>query len=160
MINLPLQSQLFGHLFFAGRSRLTLVNTNKGTHVRVKIKEKKEHRNGNMESTGRFYVYTSILNDGDTGWDYAGTMFKSNANYRLGNSHSKGSQTDRILAFVSRAINNPSILDEKGVDLHHEGRCCRCGMGLTHPESITLGVGPDCVKHMPQSFFDSLLPAI
>ena len=160
MINLPLNPQLFGHLFFAGRSRITLVNTNKGTHVRLKVKEKKERRNGKLEGTGRFYVFTSILNDGDTGWDFAGTMFKDSGNYRLGNAHAKGSQTDRILAFTAKAINNPSILDEKGVQLFHEGRCCRCGMGLTHPESITIGVGPDCVKHMPQSFFDSLLPAI
>jgi Family of unknown function (DUF6011) len=34
------------------------------------------------------------------------------------------------------------------LDLHHEGRCCRCGRLLTVPESVTSGVGPECAKKM------------
>lgn len=31
------------------------------------------------------------------------------------------------------------------VEIWHEGRCCRCGRVLTVPESIAMGIGPECV---------------
>lgn len=33
-------------------------------------------------------------------------------------------------------------------DLKHMGLCGRCGRPLTHPESIDLGLGPDCAAMM------------
>jgi hypothetical protein len=36
-----------------------------------------------------------------------------------------------------------SIMDA-GFNLHHEGRCGRCGRRLTVPESIETGLGPEC----------------
>lgn len=32
-----------------------------------------------------------------------------------------------------------------GVQVHHEGRCGRCGRLLTVPESVISGFGPDCI---------------
>jgi len=32
--------------------------------------------------------------------------------------------------------------------IRHEGRCGRCARVLTHPESIDLGLGPDCAEKM------------
>lgn len=32
--------------------------------------------------------------------------------------------------------------------IYHEGRCCVCGRRLTTPESIELGVGPECAKYV------------
>ena len=64
------------------------------------------------------------------------------------------------MKFVSNALKTPSIIREKGASVYHEGRCCRCAMPLTHPDSIVLGVGPDCLKHMPESFMLDLIPAI
>ena len=74
-MNKPLNPQNFSHIFFAGRTRVTLKNNAKDTHVRLKIKEKKERKNGQLVGTGRFFVFTSILNDGDAGWDFAATFF-------------------------------------------------------------------------------------
>ena len=160
MIHKPLNAQNFPHLFFAGRSRITLQNSAKGSHVRLKISEKREKKDGKMVGTGRFFVFTSILNDGDTGWDFAGTFYSDTKGYSLGRTHTKGSQVDRILGFVQGALRNPQVLNEKRVNLFHEGRCCRCAMPLTHPDSIQLGVGPDCVKNMPENFILSLMPVI
>jgi hypothetical protein len=33
-----------------------------------------------------------------------------------------------------------------GFDMHHEGRCGRCGRALTVPESVLSGFGPECIK--------------
>lgn len=30
------------------------------------------------------------------------------------------------------------------LEIWHEGRCCRCGRVLTVPESIAMGIGPEC----------------
>lgn len=163
MINIkqPLDPRNFAHLFFAGRSRITLVNTKKGTHIRLKIKEvRKKNAQGKMEGTGRFYFYTSILGDGDTGWQFAATFFKDSLGYRLGSDHAKDSQIHKVTHFVHNVLKDSSILTTKEVELHHEGRCCRCAMPLTHPESIQIGVGPDCINHMPESFFRELAVGI
>lgn len=157
-MNKPLNPQNFAHIFFAGRTRVTLKNNAKDSHVRLKVKEKKERVNGKMVGTGRFFVYTSILNDGDTGWDFAATFFADSKNYRLGRDHVQGSQVDRIMNFVSKALKNPAIFGQKNASIYHEGRCCRCAMPLTHPDSIILGVGPDCLSHMGPGFLKDLLP--
>ena len=39
-------------------------------------------------------------------------------------------------------------LVDKGFNLHHEGRCCRCGRVLSTPESCDRGIGPECWKHL------------
>lgn len=31
------------------------------------------------------------------------------------------------------------------LEIWHEGRCCRCGRVLTVPESIAMGIGPECI---------------
>jgi hypothetical protein len=35
-----------------------------------------------------------------------------------------------------------------GFELHHEGRCGRCGRVLTVPESIVTGFGPECASRL------------
>lgn len=35
-----------------------------------------------------------------------------------------------------------------GIEVWHTGRCCRCGRMLTVPESITLGIGPECATRI------------
>lgn len=32
------------------------------------------------------------------------------------------------------------------VQIEHEGQCMRCGRKLTNPESINIGIGPECLK--------------
>jgi len=34
----------------------------------------------------------------------------------------------------------------KNLDIYHNGNCARCGRVLTTPESILIGLGPECVK--------------
>lgn len=33
-----------------------------------------------------------------------------------------------------------------GYTIQHEGKCCRCGRTLTTPDSVELGIGPECIK--------------
>jgi hypothetical protein len=34
------------------------------------------------------------------------------------------------------------------LEIRHEGRCGRCNRPLTHPESLDLGIGPECAQKM------------
>lgn len=36
------------------------------------------------------------------------------------------------------------LASHPGIEIWHEGRCCRCGRKLTVPESIESGIGPEC----------------
>lgn len=53
----------------------------------------------------------------------------------------------RVLAQMFEGEGMASIL-KAGWDVHHEGRCGRCGRPLTVPESIECGIGPDCAEQM------------
>jgi hypothetical protein len=35
---------------------------------------------------------------------------------------------------------------DAGFDMHHEGRCGKCGRVLTVPASVLSGFGPECIK--------------
>lgn len=39
----------------------------------------------------------------------------------------------------------------RGFAVYHEGRCGRCALPLTVPESIEAGIGPECKSYMEQS---------
>ena len=38
----------------------------------------------------------------------------------------------------------PDNITEAGFDVHHEGKCGKCGRPLTVPESVKTGLGPIC----------------
>ena len=56
---------------------------------------------------------------------------------------------DPAVRLLNRTLNlvwneNTEAIQTAGFDLHHEGRCGRCGRVLTVPESILSGFGPEC----------------
>jgi len=53
----------------------------------------------------------------------------------------------RVLAQVFEGEGMQAIIAQ-GWDVHHEGRCGRCARPLTVPESIEIGIGPDCAEIM------------
>lgn len=53
----------------------------------------------------------------------------------------------RVLAQVFEGEGMQAVI-AAGWDVHHEGKCGRCGRALTVPESIEIGIGPDCAEQM------------
>lgn len=51
-----------------------------------------------------------------------------------------------IVAFDHIFLNLCIGLHMPQLEIWHEGRCCRCGRILTVPESISNGIGPECIK--------------
>jgi hypothetical protein len=132
------------HFFFAGRAVLTFRNNESGTHMTVKVKQAKD-KNDRKIKLPIFFVYVSLLGDSETGYRFGGTVFQESMNIKLGKDVQPGSQLHSVMGFILRSLRNPESLRGK-VSLLHEGRCCRCQLPLTHPESINTGFGPDCLE--------------
>lgn len=133
------------HLFFAGRAVLTFRNNDKDTHMTVKVKQATD-KNDRKIKLPIFFVSVSLLGDRQTGYVFAGTIFKDQMICKLHRDVPSESQLGKVMLFIMNSLENPQILRDKKVSLLHEGRCCRCAMPLTHPESINTGFGPDCLQ--------------
>lgn len=48
----------------------------------------------------------------------------------------------RVMARIFEG--HPEAIEQAGFNVHHEGKCGKCGRKLTVPESIKTGLGPIC----------------
>ncbi len=133
-------------LALAGRAVLTFRNLSEGSHMTVKIKQLRDKQD-RKKLLPIFYVYISLLQDGRTGMEFAGTLFQETMETKLGRGVQADSRLGRALNWIVSAIKNPEILRGR-VGLFHEGKCCKCGLPLTHPESIHTALGPVCLERM------------
>lgn len=89
-------------------------------------------------------------------YSYLGVINPSNGSIRTTDKSFLKSD-HLILKLFNRTMelvwqNDISVMLEKGFNLHHEGRCGRCGRSLTTPASISSGFGPDCLKAIGGAF--------
>jgi len=133
-------------LALAGRAVLTFRNLETGSHMTVKIKQLRD-REDRKKKLPIFYVTISLLNDGVQSTRFAGTLFEQDLRIKLGRDVTADSRLGRAFNWVVNAIRNPQSLVGR-VGLFHEGKCCACGLPLTHPESIHTALGPVCLQRM------------
>lgn len=142
-------------LFFAGNSRLTFRNQEKGTHMTVHVKQFKskteKDEKGQRLRLPIFALNVSLVGDSNHGYIFSGTIFKDNMGFKPGRNFTWDSQLGKVTAFILNALKKPEVLREKNVGLFHEGRCCRCGMVLTDPLSISHGLGGDCYSYTQEA---------
>ena len=128
------QTQLF---ILAGNARFTLRSKTTGIRFtyRVRAKEMKD---------GTTLHFVSVLtgSDNETDFMYLGTIFEGRT-YRHGRKSPIGSDAPSAKAFDWTF---PKIMagDVEKFEVHHEGKCGRCGRTLTTPESVKDGLGPIC----------------
>lgn len=133
-------------LFFAGRAVLTFLNPDTDKHITIKVKQARD-KNDRKVRLPIFFVSISLLGDKEQGMVFAGTIFQDSMKAKLGRQVEPTSQLAKVFNWLFRAVNDPTILRTKGVSLLHEGRCCRCGLPLTNPQSIDRGLGDDCFSY-------------
>jgi len=132
-------------LFFAGNSGLTFQNPTTGTHMTVKVKQARDKQD-RKKRLPIFFVSVSLLGDQTTGFIFAGTFFTDTMTLKLSKHAPSESRLGKVMTWLFHVVQNPAVLREKRVTVLHEGRCCRCALPLTHPESINTGFGPDCLE--------------
>lgn len=97
---------------------------------------------GVSEDRGMFFVYVYK----DNKKVYAGFIRCSKDGFTYGQGK-KGLLTENdievkaLMYVLKNSLRLPSC-----VEVMHTGKCSRCGRKLTNPESINIGLGPDCVK--------------
>lgn len=133
----------FRNFIFAGRSVFTLENTETGNYITFKIKELRKNY---KVVPGIFVVECKVLGDKDSGYRFLGFLNLNERKFkqRFWDKSFIGYTT---FFWLLRNLENLEKFDGK-LSIYHEGRCCKCGMPLTVPESIDSGIGPECNKRM------------
>lgn len=132
------QTQAF---IFAGNARFTIRSKTTGVRFTYRVRAKDT-------DDGRTLHFVSVLtgSDNDNDFTFLGTIFDCQT-YRHGRKSRIGSDAPSAKAFEWAF---PRIVagDLSKFEVHHEGRCGRCARALTVPESIEMGLGPDCAGMM------------
>jgi hypothetical protein len=127
----------------AGNATFTVKNADTGNRFTFKVQTKK-----NAPHFVR--VLTGPNNDDWTNYTFLGTIFDSK-DYRHGKRSriSTDAQSAKVFAWFWTSLLTDKLPD--CIEVHHEGRCGRCGRKLTVPESIQSGFGPDCLGKMSRN---------
>ena len=119
---------------FAGRATLTAKSLRTGRHFTYKFKTAK----------GKDWPFVFVLRDHGK-YDYIG-MIDRNLNVHF-TKKSKLLVDDikvKALQFIAKNLTSDRI--SNNIELSHNGKCGKCGRKLTHPNSLKLGIGPECQK--------------
>ena len=129
-------------LMQAGKAIITLESQKTGVHFTYKIRES-QNKPG--------WYFCSVLTGPDNGRDY--TYFGSMVDQRFIKTRgSKISEEAKSVKAFVYTLDNLALGRTPSVNIYHEGRCCRCGRTLTTPESVSLGIGPECRTRMSADF--------
>lgn len=126
----------------AGNARLTLVSQKTGTRFTFRIKAKDVRKD--EAAAPPWFVSLLSGQDNDTAYTFLGTIFDDRTTYRHGRKSTVSPEAPSAKgfawawSFIARGELPP------GCEVWHEGRCGRCGRALTVPESIAMGLGPEC----------------
>jgi len=119
----------------AGNATFTVTSKKSGTRFTFKVRQK--------DPTTPHFV--SLLNgsDNESSYCFLGSIFNGDK-YFHGRKSRVTPEAPSAKAFVwVWNHRDDADLTEK-IEIHHEGKCCRCGRKLTVPSSIESGLGPEC----------------
>lgn len=123
----------------AGNARMTITSKKTGTRFTYKVRHDEDRP---------WFVSVLTGSDNESDYTFFATIF-ANGECRHGRRSSIGEEAPSAVAFqwLWRQLQKPGALPET-IEVHHEGRCGRCGRALTVPESIESGFGPECINHV------------
>jgi hypothetical protein len=109
---------------------------------------KVEYAEPNGQWPEAWFVKMLVGSDNTTDYRTIGMLNPETGQFRLTR---KSNLNDKSWAvrLLRRVLANvygetPDKITDAGFDVHHEGRCGRCGRKLTVPSSIKTGLGPVC----------------
>ena len=128
---------------FAGRAVFTITKPDR-THQTYQITHK-DAENGFPEAW-----FLKVVEGGQR--TYIGKISRRDGKVKMTKaSAERFSTTDSAIVTTAELIVGVIIKNHdlpEGYGLRHEGRCGRCYLPLTTPESIDTGIGPECAKKM------------
>lgn len=126
----------FNTFILAGNATFTITSKRTGARFTFKVRQPKE-------DAPHFVSLLSGPNN-DEDYNFLGTIFSSGEFHHGRKSRiTPDAPSAKAFAWLWRHRDN---LPADKVEVHHCGRCCRCGRTLTVPESIESGIGPECAS--------------
>lgn len=124
----------------AGNATFTLVSLKTGTRFTYRVQVAED--NATMH-------FVSVLNGPDNTRDYRYFGFIRRGVFFHGGAKAKiAADAPSVKAFQWFWVNTARSVEMPALEIHHAGRCGRCGRALTVPESIRSGFGSDCLEKM------------
>lgn len=134
----------------AGNATFTLVSERTGARFTYKVRLADRRPNDPRRSwfvsllsgpnNEADYVYVGMIREG---FGNDGPAFRTTAKTKA----SPDAPSIKAIGFAVHALYDRGEIPA-GLQVWHEGRCCRCGRVLTVPSSIENGIGPDCAEKM------------
>ena len=122
------------NLIFAGKAFITLESQNTGTHFTYKIRESPNKK-------GWFFCSALTGPDNTRNYSYFGSLVDKKFVTTKGSRISGEAKSVKAFVYTLNHLREGRIPQ---VNIY----CCRCGRTLTTPESISLGIGPECWRIM------------
>lgn len=124
----------------AGNARVTLVSRRTGARFTFRVRVSRDNP---------LIHFVAVMNGPNNEEDFAylGTIFsqpQGTRTYRHGMKSRIASTAPSAVAFAWAFGKLARGTSPEELEVHHEGRCGRCGRVLTTPESISTGIGPVC----------------
>jgi hypothetical protein len=134
----------------AGDARFTVTSKASGVRFtfRVQRAPRREGDSDNRAAGRPWFVKVLTGADNESDYRYLGcvyarddepTSYRHGAKSRIGADAPSAKAAAWFFGNLARGYVSPAC------EVHHEGRCGRCGRALTVPESIESGFGPVCI---------------
>lgn len=103
-----------------------------------------------------FFVRVLTGPDNTSDYTYLGVLDRRTGDVRLtGKSRlTEDARPVKVIRWAMRKVwaasrgNDGAASLPEGYRIRHDGRCGRCGKTLTHPRSLTTGLGPECEREI------------
>jgi hypothetical protein len=125
-----------------GKAVLTIRSQKTGDHFTYRITKKEERSRTTyfvgLLSGGAMFDYLGLLQIGPVG-----NRTAANLKLTAKSCAAVGAPSIDAINYLLHHIYFNDRMPPKA-EVYHDGRCCVCSRPLTHPTSITLGIGPEC----------------
>lgn len=123
------------NFIFAGNSTFTVLNTKTQNRFTFKVRKAKDSD----------VYFVKVLTSPDI-YQFIGSVLKNSFKYSKKSKISIDAQSIVVFQYILNKLLTDNL--DSCVEIWHEGKCGKCGRQLTVPESIEIGIGPECNKRM------------
>jgi len=148
-----------GRMFSAGDIRVTVTSPRSkgGEHITIRFKAIRDNRDGEGRNWLRVplneatHVFIEVPNANSEWPDKVGVFYPRTGKFFVDDNADPARVTAAVLA--ATWLNEGDQRRDKlgGYKLQEESHCGVCGLRLTDPESIDLGIGPECNRKQTSS---------
>lgn len=127
----------------AGEAIFTVANP-EGDHYTYRV----DHKEASSEWPEAWFISLLTGPDNISDYTYLGKLNVATGAVQLTkkSAYTDGSLPVKVIRWALRRVWADDDMPD-GYEVHHEGRCGRCGRTLTAPSSIDRGIGPVCARY-------------